>query len=164
MTVPNKGNKSKASYTRAHRMMCELLTNGSQAKCVYVWTGLRTCAAASANGSHTVRCEPKFVGFWCEHKENWMRLHALGILCSPQIHIKLINLALLTHHMRMAQHVNDMLVYTKLNNEHTECRPVTWLLDLPLGNESTLSSNHLGMYLHILPRICKNVESVSLKF
>ncbi len=47
--------------------------NGSQTKCAYVWTGLQTCAAPSANGSHTVRHEPKFVSFLREHKENWMR-------------------------------------------------------------------------------------------
>ncbi len=63
----------KASYTRAHRMVRKLLANSSQTKCVYVWTGLRTCAAPSANGSHTVCREPKFVGFLRKLKENWMR-------------------------------------------------------------------------------------------
>ncbi len=33
--------------------------NGSQTKYAYVWTGLWTCAAPSANGSHTVCQEPK---------------------------------------------------------------------------------------------------------
>ncbi len=46
--------------------------NDSRAKCAYVWTGLRTCTAPSANGSHTVRRELKFVGFLRELKENWM--------------------------------------------------------------------------------------------
>ncbi len=52
-------------YTRA--------PNGLRTKCAYVWTGLRTCAVPSINGSHTVHCEPKFVSFLRKHKENWMR-------------------------------------------------------------------------------------------
>ncbi len=47
--------------------------NGSWTKCAYVWMGFRTCAALFANSSHTVCCEPKFVGFLCERKENCMR-------------------------------------------------------------------------------------------
>ncbi len=38
--------------------------------CAYVWMGLQTCAVLSVNGSHTVYCEPKFVGSLREHKEN----------------------------------------------------------------------------------------------
>ncbi len=41
-------------------------------KCMYVWMGLRTCSAPSANGSHTIHYEPKFVGFLREHNENWV--------------------------------------------------------------------------------------------
>ncbi len=62
--------------------------NGSRTKCAYVWTGLWTCAAPSANGLHNVHHEPKFVDFWRQHKENWMHrrpFHAPGILCSPQV-------------------------------------------------------------------------------
>ncbi len=62
----------KASYTRVCQMVRELLPNGSQTKCVYVWIGLWTCAAPSANSLHTVRHEAKFVGFLHEYKENWM--------------------------------------------------------------------------------------------
>ncbi len=40
--------------------------------CVCV-VGLRTCAAPSANSSHTIHCELKFVSFLGQHKENWMR-------------------------------------------------------------------------------------------
>ncbi len=61
--------------------------NGSQTICEYVWTGLRICAALSVNGSRTVRCEPKFVGFLREHKEKCAGcpFHAPGVICSPQI-------------------------------------------------------------------------------
>ncbi len=54
-------------------MVREPLANGSQTKCVYVWMGLRTCTALSANNLHTIRREPKFVVFLRKHKENWMR-------------------------------------------------------------------------------------------
>ncbi len=81
----------KASYTWACRMVCKPLANRSWIKCAYVWTGLQTCAAPSANSSHTIRCEPKFVGFSREHKENWMRIHAPGVLCLPQVRGKVIN-------------------------------------------------------------------------
>ncbi len=50
-------------------MVHKPLANGSQTKCVYVWMGLQTYAALSANGSHTIRCEPKLVGFLCERRE-----------------------------------------------------------------------------------------------
>ncbi len=56
-------------------------SNGSRIKCAYVWTGLRTCAAPSTNGSHTIRHEPKFVSFLHEHKENWMR----HVLCMRRV-------------------------------------------------------------------------------
>ncbi len=59
-------------------MVRELLVNGSWTKCVYVWTGLQTCAALSANSLHIIRRKLKFVNFLREHKVNWMRLHALG--------------------------------------------------------------------------------------
>ncbi len=49
------------------------LANGSQTKCAHVWMGLQTCATLSANGSHIVRYEPKFVGFLRDHKKNRMR-------------------------------------------------------------------------------------------
>ncbi len=65
--------------------------NGSQTKCAYVWMGMRTCTAPFANGSHTICCELKLVGFLCKHKENWMRLHALAVLYSPQVREKFIN-------------------------------------------------------------------------
>ncbi len=32
---------------------------------------LQTCAVPSVNGSHTIRCESKFVGLLCEHKGSW---------------------------------------------------------------------------------------------
>ncbi len=54
-------------------MVRKPLANGSQTKCAYVWMELQTCAVPSANGSHTVCREPKFVSFLLEHKENWMR-------------------------------------------------------------------------------------------
>ncbi len=54
-------------------MVREPLANGSRTKCAYVCMGLRTYAAPSATGSHTIRYKPKFVGFLRERKENWMR-------------------------------------------------------------------------------------------
>ncbi len=44
-------------------MVHKPLANGLRTKCAYVWMGLRTCAAPSANGLHTIRCVPKFMGF-----------------------------------------------------------------------------------------------------
>ncbi len=95
-----------ALYTRAHQMVHKPLANGSQTKCTYMWMGLLTCAAPSAKGSHTVRRKPKFVGFLCEHKENWMRrcpFHTLGVIRSPQVRGKLINHAPLTRRTRTVQ-------------------------------------------------------------
>ncbi len=105
---------SKALYTRAHRMVREPLANSLQTKCAYLWMVLWTCTAPSTNGPYTVCGEPKFVVFLHEHKENWMRLHALGLLCSPQVHGKLINDAPLMRPTRMVQRVSGTLVYTKL--------------------------------------------------
>ncbi len=56
-----------------HRMVRIPLANGLQTKCAYVWMELRTCTAPSANGSHTIRHETKFVGSLREHKEKWIR-------------------------------------------------------------------------------------------
>ncbi len=53
----------KALYTRVRRMVRKLLANVLRTKCEYLWTRLRTCAAQSANGLHTIRHEPKFVLF-----------------------------------------------------------------------------------------------------
>ncbi len=66
-------NVHKASYARARRLVHRLLANSSRTKCAFVWMGLQTFAVPSANGSHTIRHEPNFVCFLCEHKENWMR-------------------------------------------------------------------------------------------
>ncbi len=66
----------------------EWFVNHSRTKCPYVWMGLRTCAAPSANRSYAVHREPKFVGFLRKYKENWM---CWVVLCSPQVHWKLIN-------------------------------------------------------------------------
>ncbi len=59
-------------------------------KCTYVWMGLRTCAAASANRLHTICQEPKFIWVLRKHKGNWVSQEALGVLCSPQVRRKLI--------------------------------------------------------------------------
>ncbi len=56
------------------------MPNGLRTKCAYVWMGLRTCAALSENSSHTIRHEPKFVGFLREHKENWMSRVSFALL------------------------------------------------------------------------------------
>ncbi len=61
-------------------MVREPLANGSQTKCAYVWMGLQTCAAPSANGSHTIRCKPKFVGFLRKYKDNWT--HCVSFPCT----------------------------------------------------------------------------------
>ncbi len=61
-------------------MVCELLANGSRIKCAYVWMGLQTCAAPSANSLHTIRRKPKFANFLHEHKENWM--HRVSFPCT----------------------------------------------------------------------------------
>ncbi len=55
--------------------------------------------------------------FWTNTKRTGCAgclFHAPGVLCSPQVGGKLINRAPLMHHKRMAQHVSDTLVYTKL--------------------------------------------------
>ncbi len=62
----------KLSYARLLSLVYMSMLNKLRTKCAYVWTGLRTCAAASTNSSQTIRREPKFVSFLCEHKENWM--------------------------------------------------------------------------------------------
>ncbi len=61
-------------------------------KCAYVWnrTANLCCAALSANGSHTVRHKPKFVGFLRKHKRNWVHQEAPGVLRTPQVLEKLI--------------------------------------------------------------------------
>ncbi len=53
-------------------MRTKPFTNHSQTKCVYLWMGLQTCAAPSANTSHTVRRKLRFVGFLYEHNGNWV--------------------------------------------------------------------------------------------
>ncbi len=110
---------SKASYTRARRVVRELLANGSWTKCAYVWTGLLTCAAPSVNGSHTVCRKPKFVVFFCANTKRTecagCPFHASGVLCSPQVCRKLINCVPLTRRTWTVQCVSGVLVYTKLN-------------------------------------------------
>ncbi len=59
-------------------------------RCAYMWTGLQTCTVPSANGSHTVRHEPKFVGFLHKHKRNCMCCVDRFVLCSLQVRRKLI--------------------------------------------------------------------------
>ncbi len=59
-------------------------------KCAYMWMELWTCAAPSVNSLHTIHCELKFVNFLHEHKGNWMHCETPGVLCSPQVHGKLI--------------------------------------------------------------------------
>ncbi len=54
--------------------------NGLRTKCVYVWIRLRTCAALSANGSHTIHHKPKFFGVFYKHKENWICLVSFACL------------------------------------------------------------------------------------
>ncbi len=66
-------------------------------ECAYLWTGLRTCAAPSANGSHTICYELKFVSFLCEHNLNGTCCVDKFVLCSPQVHGKLIYHALSTN-------------------------------------------------------------------
>ncbi len=85
----------KASYKRAHRMVREPLANSLQIKCAYVCTRLRTYAALSANGSHPVRCEPKFVSFQTQRELDAPCVLPIvpGVLCSPQVYRKLINRA-----------------------------------------------------------------------
>ncbi len=48
---------------------------------------LRTCAAPSANGSHTISCKPKFVGFLREHRENLV-CHVSCVYLKPGRHIR----------------------------------------------------------------------------
>ncbi len=108
---------SKASYTQACRMVCEPLANSLWTKCEYVWMGLRTCAAPSANGSHTVCRKLKFVGFWANTKRTGCAecpFHAQDVLCSLQVCRTLINRASLTRRTRLVQCVKSALVYTKL--------------------------------------------------
>ncbi len=56
-------------------------------KCAYMWMGLWTCAALSANISHIIYHKLKFVGFFAQTQRELM---ASGILCLPQVHQKLI--------------------------------------------------------------------------
>ncbi len=95
------------------RTKCEYMWMGLRTKCAYMWMGLQTCAAPFAKGSHTVHHEPKFFSFLRKHKENWMRLHAPGVLCSPQIHGKLINCM---QHANGATHKRRTRVYKVLDN------------------------------------------------
>ncbi len=93
-------------------MVRELLANGLQTKCAYVWMGLQSCAAPSTNGLHTIRREPKFVRFCANTKRTGCAeclFHAMGVACLPQVRGKLINRAPLTHRLRSGE-----LVYTKL--------------------------------------------------
>ncbi len=53
----------------------------------HVWTELQTCAAPSANSSHTICRELKFVGFLREHKRE---LGAPCVLYLPQVHGRFI--------------------------------------------------------------------------
>ncbi len=116
-------------YERA-KWFGEPLVNGLPSKCLYMWMELQTYSVPSTNGSHTVRRKPKFVGFLCEHEENWIRLHALGTLCSPQVRGKLINRPPLTCRMRTVQRVSGALVYTKLysNNATTGGFLAYWVI------------------------------------
>ncbi len=62
-------NVSKARYTHANQTVCEWFANQMR---IYVNRTANICAAPFANGSHTVLCKPKFVGFLRKHKENWL--------------------------------------------------------------------------------------------
>ncbi len=53
----------------------------------YLWTGLQTCAMLSANSTHTICHEPKFVDFFVQTQRE---LGAPGVLCSPPVRGKLI--------------------------------------------------------------------------
>ncbi len=106
-------------------MVRKPLANGSQTKCAYVWMGLRTCATPSANGSHTIHHEPKFVSFLNKHKENWMRrvsFPCTRCLLPPEVRGKLINHVPLICRTQMAQHVSGTLVYTQLITLEWESR------------------------------------------
>ncbi len=109
----------------------------------------------SANGSHTVCREPKFVGFCANTKRTGCArcpFRAPGVLCSPQVRKKLINRAPLIRRMRTAQLVCGALVYTKLNMHHIYCirRP---LLFLSFGARTTDGCTWLGTPLitHSIP-------------
>ncbi len=94
-------------FANCSRMVCEPNACMCGWDCNPALRHLQTfCIPFAANQNLSV-----FLG---EHKENWMRLHAPGVLCSPQVHEKLITCALPTHCTRMAQHVNSTLVYIKL--------------------------------------------------
>ncbi len=60
-----------------------------RAKCVYVWMGLRTCAALPMNISLNIHHKPKTVGFLRKHKGNLVHWEAV-VLCSPRVCGKLI--------------------------------------------------------------------------
>ncbi len=102
------------------------LANHSQTKCAYVWTGLRTCAALSANGSHTVCRVPKFVGFCGNTKRTGCvgcPFRAPGVLCSPQVHGKLINRTPNMRRTRTLQYVSGALMYTRFKAVELELEP-----------------------------------------
>ncbi len=97
------------------------LTNDLQTKCAYVWMGLGTCIAPSANGSHSVHREQKLVGFLCKHKENGMRqcsFHAPGVLSSPQVCGKLTNYAKYVQHVNGTVRKQQARVYKVLSLFH----------------------------------------------
>ncbi len=48
---------------RSVRWLCVKLGTHMRTKCAYMWMGLLTCAVPSVNGSRTVCCKLKFVGF-----------------------------------------------------------------------------------------------------
>ncbi len=102
----------KASYTRAHQMVCKPLANGSQTKCLYVWDRtVNLCYAIRKRFAyHSSRTE--IYRFFARTRRE---LDALGVLCLPQVRRKLINHTPLMRCMRTAQRVRGALVYTKLN-------------------------------------------------
>ncbi len=76
---------SKASYTRARWMVREpnasMCGRDCETALCCLWM-VRILFAKNQN-----------LSVFCANTENWMRLHALGVLCSPQVHRKLINSA-----------------------------------------------------------------------
>ncbi len=111
---------SKASYTRARRMVREPNAHMCGRDCEPALRHLRmvripfaTNQNLSVFGANTKRTGCTGYPF-----------HAPGVLCSPQVCGKLINHALLMHRARIAQRVSVALVYTRFNVLHSNVHEI----------------------------------------
>ncbi len=70
LDVPRQQIQFEQDYVEKGLLGTKLFANSLRTKCTYVWMGQRACTASSVNGSSTILCKPKFVGFLREYKGN----------------------------------------------------------------------------------------------